>query len=134
MQNIDISCLRQCGGRIEWIESILNIVFRVVEIKDEEVFAQLAQIGGRTVQPRKCLHCQNACQRLVHIHRTKFGLVKTCEVFVGHHENAIIVRIELFGGLRIRESVHACFREGEPIFARCLGSQGISHSLFRLFA
>ena len=110
MQHADICSLRQRGGGIERVKRCLDVVFRVVEVQDEQVFAQLSQVWGAPVQARQGLHGQHTCQGLVYIHGTQLRLVEACQVFVGYHQDAVVVTVKVLCRLVLRESVQLCLR------------------------
>ena len=109
MEDVHIGRLGQRGGSIEWVKGILHTLFGVVEIQHKQVLAQFLQVGRGPVKSRQCLHGQHTIQRLVDIHGAKLGLVETCQIFVGHHQYAVVVSIEVLGGFLIGETVEPCF-------------------------
>ena len=113
-QDVDVGRSRQGGGRVERVERVLDVLHLVVEVQHEQVFARLAEVGLRAVEAREALHRQHARERLVHVHRREFRLVESRDVLVRHHEDAVLVLLELLRRLRVGEAVDARLGIGVP--------------------
>ena len=64
-------------------------------------------LGVSAVEPRQRLHGVHAAELLVHVHRMQQRLVESGLELVGHDQEALLVRIEGLGRLRLRKAVHA---------------------------
>ena len=109
VQDIDIGGLGERGCRVERVECFFDAFLGVVEVQDEEILAQFPKFRCGTVETGQSLNGKHTIQGLVDIHGGQLGLVEAGNVFVGHHEDAILVFIEFFGRLGIREAVNLGF-------------------------